>query len=167
MFRLFQAHRMDWVSRTAIPDQIAMMLSQVRLSTVLPVPLPLLPPLLHCFCITLDIKRSKAPVHSQPAPVTHTWDSGSDFMLRFCFLGWRTLVSSFILVYHFQPSYVPSGKESACSSGDSGSIPETGRSPGEANSYPFQYSCLENPMDRGAWQAVVHGITKSWTWLSE
>ena len=46
-------------------------------------------------------------------------------------------------------------------------IPGLGRSPGEENSYPLQYSCLENSMDRGAWQATVHGVTKSWTQLSK
>ena len=48
------------------------------------------------------------------------------------------------------------GEESACNAGDPGSIPESGRSPGEGNGNPPQYSCLENPMDRGAWQATVH-----------
>ena len=48
---------------------------------------------------------------------------------------------------------------------DTGSIPGLGRSPGEGNGNPLQYSCLENPMDRGAWWATVHGVTKSWTWL--
>ena len=50
--------------------------------------------------------------------------------------------------------------ESACSSGDLGSIPASGRSPGEGNDKPFQYSCLENPMDREAWQATFHGVAK-------
>ena len=50
--------------------------------------------------------------------------------------------------------------------GDEGSIPESGRSPGEGNGSPFQYSCLENPMDRGAQQAIVHGVTESQTQLS-
>ena len=53
-----------------------------------------------------------------------------------------------------------SGKESACNAGnagDEGLIPGSGRSPGEGNSYPFQYSCLESPMDRGAWWGIVHG----------
>ena len=54
-------------------------------------------------------------------------------------------------------------KESACSVGDPGSIPGWGRSPGEGNGNPLQYSCLENSMDRGAWQATVHGLAKSWT----
>ena len=53
------------------------------------------------------------------------------------------------------------GKESACSAGDMGSIPELGRSPGEGNGNPLQYSCLENLMDRGVWWAVLHGVTKS------
>ena len=52
------------------------------------------------------------------------------------------------------------GKESACNAGDPGSVPESGRSLGEGNGYPLQYSCLENSMDRGAWQAIVHGVTK-------
>ena len=47
--------------------------------------------------------------------------------------------------------------------GDEGSIPELGRSPGEGKGNPFQYSCLENSMDRGAWQAIVHGVTKNQT----
>ena len=48
----------------------------------------------------------------------------------------------------------------ACNAGDPGSIPGSGRSPGERNGYPLQYSCLENSMDRGAWQATVHGVTR-------
>ena len=51
-------------------------------------------------------------------------------------------------------------KESACNAGDTGSIPEQGRSPGEGNDNPLQYSCLGNPMDRGTWQAIVHGVTR-------
>ena len=47
--------------------------------------------------------------------------------------------------------------------GDMGSIPGSGRSLGERNGYPLQYSYLDNPMDRGAWQATVHRVTKSWT----
>ena len=53
------------------------------------------------------------------------------------------------------------------SAGDPGSIPGSGRCPAEGNSYPLQYSCLENPIDGGAWQATVHGATKSWTQLSD
>ena len=52
------------------------------------------------------------------------------------------------------------GKESVCNAGDQGSIPGWGRSPGEGNGKPLQYSRLENPMDRGAWQAIVHGMAR-------
>ena len=58
------------------------------------------------------------------------------------------------------------GKESACSAGHQHLVPGSGRSPGEGNGNPLQYSCLENPMDRGACWATVHGVTKSRTWLS-
>ena len=54
-------------------------------------------------------------------------------------------------------------KESICNAGDLGSIPGSGRSPGEGNCYPLQYSGLENSTDRGDWQATVHKVTKSWT----
>ena len=57
-------------------------------------------------------------------------------------------------------------KASASNTGDLGSIPGSGRSPGEGNGNPLQYSCLENPMDGGAWWATVHGVTKSRTRLS-
>ena len=59
------------------------------------------------------------------------------------------------------------GKEPACNAGDLGSIPGSRRSPGEGNGNPLQYSCLENPMDREAWRAAVHGVTKSQTQLSD
>ena len=66
----------------------------------------------------------------------------------------------------------PGGKEPACQCRrlrDAGSTPESGRSPGGGHGYPLQYSCLENPMDRGAWQATVHGVAQSQRqlkWLS-
>ena len=59
------------------------------------------------------------------------------------------------------------GKASACNVGDLGLIPGLGRSPGEGNGNPLQYSGLENPMDRGAWWATVYGVTKSRTQLSD
>ena len=58
------------------------------------------------------------------------------------------------------------GKESVCNAGsaeDTGSIPGLGRFPGEGHSNPLQFSCLENPMDGGAWWATVHGVAKNWT----
>ena len=60
-------------------------------------------------------------------------------------------------------------KESACNAGDVrdvGLIPGSGKSPGGESGNPFQFSCLKNPMDRGAWWATVHGTVKSRTWLS-
>ena len=55
------------------------------------------------------------------------------------------------------------GKESACNAGDPSLIPGLGRSPGEGNGNPLQYSCLENSMDRGAWKAIVYEVAKSQT----
>ena len=59
------------------------------------------------------------------------------------------------------------GKESAWIAGDPGSISGLGRCPGKGHGNPLQYSCLVNPMDRGAWQATVHGVAKSQTWLND
>ena len=61
------------------------------------------------------------------------------------------------------------GKEFSCNAGDTGdvgSIAGSGRLLGEGNGKPPQYSCWDNPMDRGAWRTMVHGVTKNWTWLS-
>ena len=59
------------------------------------------------------------------------------------------------------------GKEFVCNAGDPGLIPELGSSLGEGNDYSLQYSCLENSMDRGAWQAIIHGVEKSQTHLND
>ena len=79
----------------------------------------------------------------------------------------HTHTHTYIHTYIRLPYWL-SSKESACNAGParhSGSILGLGRSPGEGNGNPLQYSCLENPMDRGAWRATVHGVTKSWTQL--
>ena len=71
---------------------------------------------------------------------------------------------------HMEEKGIPGGSEvkaSACNAGDLGSISGSGRYPREGNSNPVQYSCLENPMDRGAWWATVHGVAKSGTRLSD
>ena len=56
-------------------------------------------------------------------------------------------------------------KESPCNAEDPGSIPGSERNPRGGHGNPLQYSCLENPMDRGAWWGTIHGVPKSWTWL--
>ena len=66
--------------------------------------------------------------------------------------------------YHRLPWWL-SGKQSACNAGDLGLIPGSGRSPGGGLGNPLEYSCLEDPMDRGAWWATVHGVTQSKIWL--
>ena len=88
-------------------------------------------------------------------------------------------LSEHINVHFFSPDFrrkafylggFPGGSEvkaSACNTGDLGSIPWSGRSPGEGNGNPLQYSCLENPTDRGAWWATIHGVAKSRTQLSD
>ena len=77
---------------------------------------------------------------------------------------------SLYLMSSAQPRGFPGGsdgKESASDAGDPGLIPGLGRSPGEGNGNQLQFSCLKNSMDRGAWQATVHGVTKSPTQLSD
>ena len=76
----------------------------------------------------------------------------------------RDLVTEQHYIYTFYDNSV--GKESACNAGDPGLIPGLGRSPGERNGNPLQYSCLENS-DKEAWQATVHRVTKSQTRLSD
>ena len=78
----------------------------------------------------------------------------------------RTLLSASPYDPHLRFFTIWATKESACNVGDLGSILGSGRSPGEGNGTP-QYSCLENSMDRGAWWATVHVVTKSWTQLSD
>ena len=78
------------------------------------------------------------------------------------------MVVSCIYIYVYHMGF-PAGSEvkaSACYAGDLGSIPGSGRSPGEGNVTPLKYFCLENPMDGGAWWATVHGVGKSQTRLS-
>ena len=74
-----------------------------------------------------------------------------------------SIILIFVIVLFYLLKSFPSGsdiKESACNAGDLGSIPGMGRSLGEGNGNPLQCSCLENPMDRGAWRAAVHGVTE-------
>ena len=94
-------------------------------------------------------------------------------IMLYCLRGKNFCFMIFFVVLYALQSYDPmgfpggsDGKESACHAVDLGLIPGLGRSPGEGNGYPLQYSCLENPMDRGAWWATVHGVSKSQTGLS-
>ena len=73
------------------------------------------------------------------------------------------LLESTDLKMHFKASLVAEVKASAWNAGDPGSIPGSGRSPGEGNGTPLQYSCLENPMEGGARETTVHGVAKSQT----
>ena len=77
---------------------------------------------------------------------------------------WISLSSLFTAEYC---SIVSDGKGCACNGRDLGSVPRSGRSPGEWNGNPLQHCCWENSMDRGAWLATVHGIAESWTQLSD
>ena len=79
----------------------------------------------------------------------------------------QTCSSTYSLIQLTSAEHYSDGKESACSVGELGLIPGSGRSPGKGNGNPLQYSCLENSMDRGAWQVTVHAEAKSWTWLSD
>ena len=88
----------------------------------------------------------------------------------FIYVAANDIISFFLWLSEYSIVGFPAGsdhKESSCNVGDLGVIPGLGRSPGEGNGYPFQYSGLENSMDRGAWRATVHGVTKSRTRLSD
>ena len=65
-----------------------------------------------------------------------------------------------------KPDQMPSPSHTGATAFPCSTSPGSGRSPGEGNGNPLQYSCLGNPMDRGAWQATAHGVAKSWTQLS-
>ena len=81
-------------------------------------------------------------------------------------INWNILKLSTI----FMKRWLPGGsvvKNLPANAGDAGSIPGSGRSPGGGNGKPLQNCCLENPMDRGAWQATVYGVAKSWIQLSD
>ena len=82
------------------------------------------------------------------------------------FLGWEDLLEKGKATHLGFPGG-SDGKESSCNAGDLGSVLELGRSPGRGDGHPFQYSCLDNFLDRESWHAAVHGVTKSWTQLSD
>ena len=103
-----------------------------------------------------------------------SWTVGSDVQLSH--RKWETMMpilTSSVGVTQFDRSLWQTvnfsggseGKASACDVGDPGSVPGWGRSPGEGNGHPLRCSCLENPLDKGAWWTAIHGVTKSQTWL--
>ena len=96
-------------------------------------------------------KRNRFRYSRLESVQTDTWNTGSRFTV---FLGLGFPGGS-------------DSKESACNAGDPDSIPGSGRNPGEGNGNPFQYSCMENPMDRGTWWATLHGVAKRQTELSD
>ena len=87
-----------------------------------------------------------------------------------CIRGWQWFcaeeVFSVSVIIKYE-CHFPSNKESACKAGDPGSIPRSERSPGGGHGHPLQYSCLENPVDRGAWRATVHRVVNSRTRLKQ
>ena len=92
------------------------------------------------------------------------WRRGFKYIKTFIYLFTYIIIEMYKGIWGFLGS--SAGKKSTCNTGHPGLIPASGRSPGERNWYLLQCSCLENPMDRGTWQATVHGVTKSQTWLS-
>ena len=78
---------------------------------------------------------------------------------------WKAFLSLLAILWNPEFKWVYLSFSSLPFAGDLGSILRSGRSPGEENGNPLQYSCLENPRDRGAWWTVVYGVTQNWTWL--
>ena len=93
-----------------------------------------------------------------------------DYSVAYNAKSWKHICKRLIKLWY---TYIRSSqgalvvKHLPANAGDAGSIPGSGRSPGEGNGNPLQYSCLENPMDRGAWRATVHGVSKSQIQLSD
>ena len=103
--------------------------------------------------------------HDKIIKVSTHFSSGTSVVLHFTFKPWSWNLFIYLFGIYFGVKNVvfPGGsdsKESTCNAVDSGSMSGLGGSPGEGNDNPLQYSCLEKSMDRGAWQATVHGVTK-------
>ena len=93
---------------------------------------------------------------------TAAWEAAPQIALRNCSKGAVGGKSIYKVLVKTEFSTICSlvSKESASNAGDPSLIPRSGRSPGEGNGNPLQYSCLENPMDKGAWQVTVHGVAR-------
>ena len=96
-----------------------------------------------------------------------SWKPGPTISLSLTFQSWsQRVLNSSIKLQGFSGSVVNNLPGNAGDTRDAGSIPRTGRSPGGGNGNPLQYSCLENSTDKATWQATVHGVAKTWAWLS-
>ena len=118
-----------------------------------------------CTCVP----HPKSPFHLPPHtfPLGHPSAPAPSILYHASNLDWQSVNNFYKLI--MDTHSFPGGsevKKSACNAGDLGLIPGLGRSPAEGNGNPLQYSCLENPMEGGAWWATVHGVTKSWTRLN-
>ena len=102
-----------------------------------------------------------------PSSILGTYLPGEFIFQCHIFLPFHTVHMTCSLFKYLVFPVGSDGKESACSAGEPISIPGLGRSPGEGNDNPLQYSCLENSVDRGAWWATVLGVMKSWTLLRD
>ena len=115
--------------------------------------------LLGQFCLL----TAEGPNHTSPLSRDHNIiTTNAEFVCSSLNSATPCLITSF---FEFRDKEF--GKEPACNAGHPGSTPGSGITPGEGNGYPLQCSCLENPMDRGAWGATVHEVVKSHTGLSD
>ena len=134
---------------------VSMDKSHIPLGLSTHLPIPGLRIINHSVLPTSDCRGNKVPT-TQPGP--HPRQTGGSLSSS------STLSFIYIILYILWGfSGGSDGKESACNVRDLGSVPGWGRSPGGGQGNPLQYSCLENPMDRGAWQGAVHGVTKGQT----
>ena len=142
-----------------------------------PLPTPLLISVLSSVLWVERVSLTASSHPLPPPPATHMWLLGASgrplppsfmpfpvFSLLSCDSSSQTVLPSEYASCNPGDS---DGKDSACSAGDPGSVPGSGRSPGEGNRCPLQYSCLENPMHRGAWWATVRGVAQIQTRLSD
>ena len=119
----------------------------------------------HDSCLSVKLPKGliQEVIHTQNDTANQTWEKCYLWVLwdkeeEVIIKPGNTILKLKNCLWGFPCSSV--GKESACNAGDPGPIPGSGRFPGEGNGNPLQYSCLENPMDRGAWQATIHGVAR-------